>query len=161
MNEMYLRVLSVLWVPFLNTLVCQWLATGRWFSPGPPVFSTNKPDYHDITEILLKVALNTIKPNHTPQYTWLCFQQEDTVHLVINGKKSQYTSTLYSKRELTHKIVYGLKRIWGPYTILWVTDRSINWHLARSAMNYLLYPCKSVRRHVFVIVYLATGCFIP
>jgi hypothetical protein len=59
------------------------------------VFSTNKPDYHDITEILLKVALNTIKPNHTPQYTWLYFQQEDTLHLVKNGKKSQYTSTLY------------------------------------------------------------------
>jgi len=34
-----------------------------WFSPGPPVSSTNKTDRHDITEILLKVALNTIKPN--------------------------------------------------------------------------------------------------
>jgi hypothetical protein len=32
-----------------------------WFSPGPPDFSTNKTDRHDITEILLKVALNTIK----------------------------------------------------------------------------------------------------
>ena len=40
--------------------VCQWLATGQWFSPGPPVSSTNKTDRHDITEILLKVALNTI-----------------------------------------------------------------------------------------------------
>jgi hypothetical protein len=33
----------------------------RWFSPGPPVSSTNKTDRHDIAEILLKVALNTIK----------------------------------------------------------------------------------------------------
>jgi len=41
--------------------VCQWLATDWWFSPGPPVSSTNKTDRHDITEILLKVALNTIK----------------------------------------------------------------------------------------------------
>ena len=41
--------------------VCQWLATGRWFSPDSPVSSTNKTDRHDITEILLKVALNTIK----------------------------------------------------------------------------------------------------
>ena len=40
---------------------CQWLATGQWFSPGPPVSSTNKTDRHNITEILLKVALNTIK----------------------------------------------------------------------------------------------------
>jgi hypothetical protein len=37
---------------------------GRLFSPGPPVSSTNKTDRYDITEILLKVALNTIKqPN--------------------------------------------------------------------------------------------------
>jgi len=32
-----------------------------WFSLGPPVSSTNKTDLHDITEILLKVASNTIK----------------------------------------------------------------------------------------------------
>jgi hypothetical protein len=32
----------------------------RWFSPGTPVSSTNKTDRHDMTEILLKVALNTI-----------------------------------------------------------------------------------------------------
>jgi hypothetical protein len=29
-------------------------------SPGTPVSSTNKTDHHDIAEILLKVALNTI-----------------------------------------------------------------------------------------------------
>jgi len=40
---------------------CQWLAAGRWLSPGPPDSYTNKTDRHDITEILLKVALNTIK----------------------------------------------------------------------------------------------------
>jgi hypothetical protein len=40
--------------------VCQWLATGRWFSPGTPVSSTNKTDRHNMTEILLKVALNSI-----------------------------------------------------------------------------------------------------
>ena len=40
--------------------VCQWLAAGRWFSPGTPVSFPNKTNCHDITEILLKVALNTI-----------------------------------------------------------------------------------------------------
>jgi hypothetical protein len=43
--------------------VCQWLATGRWFSPDTLISSTNKTDHHDIAEILLKVALNTITPN--------------------------------------------------------------------------------------------------
>jgi hypothetical protein len=61
--------------------LCQWHATGRWFSPGPPVSSTNTTNGHDINEILLKVALNTIKQTnkhtnniycveiHTPFYT--------------------------------------------------------------------------------------------
>jgi hypothetical protein len=31
------------------------------FCPGPLVSSTNKTDRHDITEMLLKVALNTTK----------------------------------------------------------------------------------------------------
>jgi hypothetical protein len=34
--------------------------SGCWFSSGVPVSSTNKTDRHDMTEILLKVALNTI-----------------------------------------------------------------------------------------------------
>ena len=50
--------------PVLDTTLCdkvsQLLATGRWFSTGSPLFSTNKTGRHDITEILLKVALNTI-----------------------------------------------------------------------------------------------------
>ena len=41
--------------------VCQWLAIGRWFS------STNKTNCHDITEILLKVALYTRIGLHKPQ----------------------------------------------------------------------------------------------
>ena len=44
--------------------VCQWIATGRWFSLGTIISSTNKIDLHDIAEIVLKVALNTIKPTN-------------------------------------------------------------------------------------------------
>ena len=40
--------------------IWHWLATLRRFSHGP-VSSTNKTGRHDITEILWKVALNTIK----------------------------------------------------------------------------------------------------
>jgi hypothetical protein len=42
------------------------LATGQWFSPGTLVFSTNKTDSHDITEILLEVALSTINQPNQP-----------------------------------------------------------------------------------------------
>ena len=36
------------------------LTHGRWFSPGTPASSTTKTGRHDIADILLKVALNTI-----------------------------------------------------------------------------------------------------
>jgi len=50
----------------LSNKVCQWLASGRWFSMGTSVSSTNKTDRHDMTEILLKVSLNTInQPNQS------------------------------------------------------------------------------------------------
>jgi hypothetical protein len=40
--------------------VYQLLAHGRWLSLGTPASSTTKTGRHDIAEILLKVALNTI-----------------------------------------------------------------------------------------------------
>ena len=48
--------------------ICLWLPTGQWFSPGIPFSSINKTDRHDITKILLKVALNTI--TLTPLFFW-------------------------------------------------------------------------------------------
>jgi hypothetical protein len=50
--------------------VCQWLATGRWFSSSTPVSPTNETCRRDITEILLKVALNTITLNLINTY-WI------------------------------------------------------------------------------------------
>ena len=43
------------------------IMTGRRFSPGTPVSSTNKTNRHDIIEILLKVTLNTITLTLTPR----------------------------------------------------------------------------------------------
>jgi hypothetical protein len=63
--------------------VCQWLATGQWFSPGTLVSSTNKTDCHDITEILLKVALNTINLN------WVhCYYTKEHVFCVSPRKEN-------------------------------------------------------------------------
>jgi len=40
------------------------------FLLGPQVSFTNKTDRHNIAEILLKVALNSIKPNQNPKVVW-------------------------------------------------------------------------------------------
>ena len=61
---LWVRILISARCTTLCDKVCQWLAAGRWFSPGTPVYSTNKTDRHDITEILLKVALSTINQTH-------------------------------------------------------------------------------------------------
>ena len=45
------------WRGVLNTKLCD---DCQWFSPGPPFSSSNETDRCNITEILLKVALNTL-----------------------------------------------------------------------------------------------------
>jgi hypothetical protein len=44
-----------------NIYVIKFVRDLRWFSLGPLVSSINETDRHDISEILLKVALNSIK----------------------------------------------------------------------------------------------------
>jgi len=63
--KLWLRI-PFMWGVLDTTLcdkVCQWLVVGRWFSPGTPLSSTNKTTRHDISEVLLKVVLNTISLN--------------------------------------------------------------------------------------------------
>jgi len=50
----------------LSDKICQWLATGLWFSLGTLVFSTNKTDRHDITEILFSVLASPFLQGAAP-----------------------------------------------------------------------------------------------
>jgi len=92
--------------------VRQWLAAGRGFSPSTPVSSTNKTDRHDITEILLKVALNTKKkkqPNKYQSLTWqeltyLLSYSKNSLLVLNHGNFHQYTLTL---NECTGSWIYN------------------------------------------------------
>ena len=93
-NHFYILIfIPMLWVwisirarcTTLCNKVCQWLATGLWFSPGTPVSSINKTNSYYITEILLKVALNTI--NQTYKIN-LCIAPIYTYHVSIVKKES-------------------------------------------------------------------------
>jgi hypothetical protein len=53
----------------------------------------------------------------------------------------------FMDRSVTHKIVYEPQLRFCPYNILWVTSRTIDCHMALSAMNYLLNIASSTPRH--------------
>ena len=53
------------------TLVSFGLATGRWFSLGTPVSSTNKTYRHDITEIFFESGIKHNKPKPTNVFRFL------------------------------------------------------------------------------------------
>ena len=89
---LWVRILIMARCTALCDKVCQWLPTGWWFSSGPPVSSTNKTDLHDITEILLKVALSTIKQINKQKHVFTkscsgCYQFIFWNGLVIFGMK--------------------------------------------------------------------------
>jgi len=69
-----------------------------WFSPGSPVSSSNKTDRHDITEILLKVALNTIN-----QPEGVIRRRKSKKHRKQNGQKKKDKSTMDDLQNNTQK----------------------------------------------------------
>ena len=70
--------------------VCLWLATGRWFSPGPRVSSTNKTVRHHKTEILLKIKVITKLPNSEQSY-----KGKVQTHNYINRQNQSTTGKLW------------------------------------------------------------------
>ena len=76
--------------------------TGRWFSPGPLVSSTNKTDRHNITEILLKVALNTIKQTYKQDISVLrtCYSLFIPFIIPVNEKKYKKEELLWPEKKL-------------------------------------------------------------
>ena len=81
--------------------VCQCLAAGWWFSPSTVISSTGKTDRHDITEILLKVALNTITHN--------CYQNKTKYY-----KPIRINSSIHKHENMT-----GFPRYTLCYRVMW------------------------------------------
>jgi hypothetical protein len=80
--------------------VYQLLAHGLWFSPGTPASSTTKTGHHDIAEILLKVALNTISQIKSNQSIGLTITS-GYIHDYINS----YNSFCYSHNDYFHSVL--------------------------------------------------------
>ena len=78
------QTIKLQWRSTLCDKVCQLLTTGWWFSLGTTVSSTNKTYRYDITEILLKVVINTI---NQPMFF---FTQRQTIIFTWKQKPDYY-----------------------------------------------------------------------
>jgi hypothetical protein len=68
--------------------VWQWLAAGRWFSPGILVSAINKTDHHDITEIFLKVVLKALTLTPMFKHPYVCLPYCHFCTHIINYLKT-------------------------------------------------------------------------
>jgi hypothetical protein len=93
--------------------VCKWLATGQWFSPGPSVSSTNKTDRHDITEILLKLALNTFKQTNKQYFSETYFYSVALIDFTFTIKSVSTVSSFTCTDKATISVVTGSILITG------------------------------------------------
>jgi hypothetical protein len=62
-----------------------------WFSPGTWVYATNKSDHHNISEILLKMALNNLALTQFIVLGLTQLELEPTIYC-IHGKPLHHLS---------------------------------------------------------------------
>ena len=98
----------------LDTTLCQWFPTGRWFSLGTPGSSTNKTDRRDITDISLSVVLSIT--SSTLYFLW----NDIFIYTVIEKCVSIWTKTSYhySSQINTGSIIYSNTSVWKYILIL-------------------------------------------
>ena len=110
--------------------ICLWLAAVRWFYPGTTPSTINKTDLTDVTEILLKLTLDTITLNlcnqdllHVKyQFSRLLkrivalqhLQHADFVFLYIDSQKSLPRCPILLSFMYNISILLTLFRLWYP-----------------------------------------------
>ena len=88
----------------LDTTLCdriyQLLDTGRWFSYGILVFSTNKNDRHNIAQNIVESGVKHHNPNPNPPFSMFVRinQIEDEQHFLIHCTKFANVRKLLLKK---------------------------------------------------------------
>ena len=100
----------------------------QWFSQSTLVSSTNKTDRHDITEILLKVALNTIKPNKKKPSSYYTTNQIGLLTLPPHPSPPTFWQNLYL--QLVLKIyLWDLLVFFRPPSTIYTTISFFIWRI--------------------------------
>ena len=139
---------SCSWRDVLDTTLCenvrQWLSTARWFSPGTLVFSSNKTDHHNISDIILKVALNSISLKPVAIYISMERRLNKIwhAHLCLNLNYNFCSVTimnwkcLYQVRVIT---IFTVFRLLTDFVCLYAYEFWLSlWKIVRSSVILLL-----------------------
>jgi hypothetical protein len=134
----------ILYFTFLFSLFVFVSAAGQYFS-----ILTGSDQYNVFFRILFElvfrlrylkywpaVLTKTNRENKNVKYNIYQIVHGTKGHMGIYGPGCHQQNIIWTEAKLS----------WGPYTILWATDRSINWyssqfincHMALSDMNYLI-----------------------
>jgi hypothetical protein len=103
--------------------VCQWIATGRWFSPGSPVSSINKTDRHNITTnfIVFGLTWSGLKP--LIYSTWCKQANHYTTNWVANFERMYLFIRIFPKKMgynfLENVIVSSFSSYTNTYVFIW------------------------------------------
>jgi hypothetical protein len=112
--------------------VCQWLATGQWFTPGTPISSTNKTDWQYNWNIF-ESGIKYYNPN-----TYRSQMQDKisvwvTMTLTFDLMTPKLIGYFYS-----WKVTIGLVKIWGtelndrePIIVAHLPFKTNNWPQGR------------------------------
>ena len=107
----------------------------QWFSPGTPLSSTNKTD---ITEILLKVALNTINLNHfTCKYFF--FNYAKNQHIFVYTCLSEVLEV--SMSYLHFSLMFSVGEVKSPHFIQvwWAQGYNEQLHVICKFVNFMTF----------------------
>ena len=121
-------------------IICQLHAVGWWFTP---VSCSNKIDRHKITEILLKVPLNTITLTHLnlEENKGIIRSRKSTNYRHYNGQKRKCNNDLQNTTQKTnnwanmllYKNVFTISDI--EHMNGWLFDRAMTCKLRRNIEN--------------------------
>ena len=132
----------------------QLLAHGRWFSPGTLVSSTNKADCRNITEILLKVRLNTI---NQPTNTFLYYIHIILCHVHISLPDDIVHGMLYIKlltRQYPHSETFLCIKLLSKYLL------GNTWHKVWHSVLYKYNIDNNMAWDSMILRYFDTFCYI-